>query len=371
MPDHSTTPVAASDDAIRSGSDRTGSASPSLIATINTLLRYRFLIVGIPFLVGCFVLVMRVVQGSTYIATAKVVPEGGASEASRLAGLASQFGIALPRTGDRESLEFYAELIKSEDLLRGIVTSRYHLGAEDVRDSTGSTLVELYKSSGPDEAERIRRAIITLRLNINVLMDPKANIITLVVSAKDPGLAVQLNRRILNAINTYNLQRRQSRATAERVFVEARQREALRELTDAETAMRNFLDANHQFRGSAQLTMEEARLQRRVDMRQQVYSSLSQAYEQARIEEVRNTPVITVVDRPEGSVRRNNRLLTRLLLALAPAIALAVALTFAHDYLRRQRVEDPDEYARFVEMRRRLLPGRRRRRSAAPPDRSS
>jgi uncharacterized protein involved in exopolysaccharide biosynthesis len=38
------------------------------------------------------------------------------------------------------------------------------------------------------------------------------------------------------------------------------------------------------------------RLSRQVNMRQQLYTSVTQSYEGARIEEVRNTPVITLME---------------------------------------------------------------------------
>ena len=52
------------------------------------------------------------------------------------------------------------------------------------------------------------------------------------------------------------------------------------------------------------LTLDYARLQRRVELGQQVYSTLALSYEQARIDEVRNTPLLILIDRPEGSARR-------------------------------------------------------------------
>jgi uncharacterized protein involved in exopolysaccharide biosynthesis len=333
----------------------------SAIAILNTLLRYRLLLVGIPLVVGLYVVATRLIRGSTYIATSRFVPEAGSSDASRLLGLASQFGVAIPRTGSGESLDFYAELVKSQDLLRDVVTTRFREAATAPHDTVGPTLIEIYGVAGKDLDEQVRQAVALLRLNLTVMVDDKANVVTVTTSANSPTLAVAINRRILDLINSFNLRKRQSKAAAERGFVEGRLAAAQKELNSAESALENFLEANRQFRGSPELTVQQARLQRAVDLRQQLYTSLAQAYEQARIEEVRNTPVVTVVDRPEGSARRNNRLLIRLLLALAPAVILALSLALAHDYLQRQEREDPEEYERFRQLRRGLLPrlGRR------------
>ena len=71
------------------------------------------------------------------------------------------------------------------------------------------------------------------------------------------------------------------------------------ELAFAEDSLKAFMFENRQFSNSPQLVFEEDRLQRQVSMRQDLVSAIAQAYEQARIEEVRNLPVITVIDHPE------------------------------------------------------------------------
>ena len=333
----------------------------SPMQVLNTLLRYRFLLIGLPLVVAILVLANRFIGGSAYVATSRFVPEGGSSDASRLLGLASQFGVALPKQGDRESLDFYGELVKSQDVLKDVVSSKY----SGTGGSGSRSLLDIYKIPALDSAERLRRGVAMLRLNLGVVLDPKANVVTLTINANNESLAEQINRRILDLINSYNLKKRQSRAAAERQFVEGRLATAQHELDDAEQAVRNFLESNHQYAGSPALMTEKARLERRVDLRQQIASSLSQSYEQARLEEVRNTPVVTVLDVPEGSARRNNRTLIKLMMALVPAFILALSLALAHDFLRRQRMEDPEEYERFVALRRRMIPWRGRR---ADPD---
>jgi uncharacterized protein involved in exopolysaccharide biosynthesis len=60
-----------------------------------------------------------------------------------------------------------------------------------------------------------------------------------------------------------------------------------------------------------------------------MYTTLTQAYEQARIDEVRNTPVITVVEPPESPVRPDSRRLVSWLavsLVVGVLAALAAAL---------------------------------------------
>jgi uncharacterized protein involved in exopolysaccharide biosynthesis len=66
------------------------------------------------------------------------------------------------------------------------------------------------------------------------------------------------------------------------------------------------------------------RLVNNVTLRQQIYTSVAQAYEQARIDEVRDTPVITVVEAPLLPAKPDPRPFFRMLVA-GLLIALVVA----------------------------------------------
>ena len=78
-----------------------------------------------------------------------------------------------------------------------------------------------------------------------------------------------------------------------------------------------------------QLALRDQRLLRSVDLRQQLYVNLSTSYEQARIEEFRDTPSITVVDPPRTPYSKaspKRRLIVIAAAALGLFVGLAVAL---------------------------------------------
>ena len=92
----------------------------------------------------------------------------------------------------------------------------------------------------------------------------------------------------------------------EREFVEGRLAQSMAELTDAEARYEAFLTSNRLF-DSPQLSFERDRHEREVNMLQQVVTSLRTSAEQARIEAVRNTPAITVLDPARAPVKGNGR----------------------------------------------------------------
>src|SRR2546430_10409083 len=89
------------------------------------------------------------------------------------------------------------------------------------------------------------------------------------------------------------------------------------ELRRAEEAVKTFYERNRGWQQAPELVFEEARLRRQVNIGQEVYLTLKREYETARIEEVNDTPVITVIDTAVPPERRTS-----------PQRALPVILAF-------------------------------------------
>ena len=90
---------------------------------------------------------------------------------------------------------------------------------------------------------------------------------------------------------------------------------------------------------------------RRFKLSRALYTSLAQAHEQARITEVRNTPVITVVERPEVPVMADPRgRLMKLILGVILGGMLGVFLAFMQEYLSRARAEEDDDYQELTHL---------------------
>jgi uncharacterized protein involved in exopolysaccharide biosynthesis len=203
-----------------------------------------------------------------------------------------------------------------------------------------------------------------LESDINATTDIATNIITLTVKATTPVLAVAINRRVLQLADEYNVQRRRSQARMEREFVEARATEARGSLEAAERALEQFLKENRTFASSPQLAFQHQRLQRRVELQQQLYLSLSQSYEQARIEEVRDMPVLSVVTPPETVVEpQASSVLGRAFVAFMLGLILAIVIAFLRAAFARLRAENSPEYETFRRLRNSMTPAPFRRTS--------
>src|SRR5688500_3869532 len=96
----------------------------SIIAFVNVLLRYRYLIVGVPLVLTALVTALVLRQPVRFTASTRFVPQGFDVNAN-VSGLAAQFGLRMGGANPSESPAFYAELLHSRQILAEAVLTRY------------------------------------------------------------------------------------------------------------------------------------------------------------------------------------------------------------------------------------------------------
>jgi uncharacterized protein involved in exopolysaccharide biosynthesis len=235
-------------------------------------------------------------------------------------------------------------------VLEGVVDTRYTFTWKG-EDMSGD-LVELLDSPGRTPALRREAAIKRLSDLIDVSTSLKTGMVTLEVTMRYPELARSIAARFLELLNTYNLKVRQSQASAERQFTEQRVKEIQEDLRAAEDRQQAFLQRNRDFRNSPELSFQHDRLAREVAMQQQVYTTMVQAYEQAKIDEVRDTPVITVVEQPEAPVRGDPKgTVRKTILGAILGGFLAAMFAFWGEFLKSPQLAGQSELEEFLQLR--------------------
>jgi hypothetical protein len=192
---------------------------------------------------------------------------------------------------------------------------------------------------------RSARDLRRLRNALGVTTDARTNIVRLEVQAEDPTLAANIAHEFVRDVNDFNGNQRRSQAHERRRFVEEQTTEAQGQLADAEGTLRNFYSANRQFRESPELTYREAQLRRQVDIAQELYLNLRRELEAARIQEVNDAPVLTVIDSAVPSSKRsfpNRRLfvIVGVFLGMVFGVLACVGVDYWQDLMRMQ---DPTE----------------------------
>jgi uncharacterized protein involved in exopolysaccharide biosynthesis len=322
----------------------------SLVGLMTPILRHRDLIARVMAVVFLGVVLVAVLRPRSYSGTASFMPQSRRMPSS-LAGLAGQFGFALPLDEPTQSPAFYVDLVTSREILGAVVDSQYTVPTDS--GPSRLTLVQVFRSRGRDEAQRRYAAIKRLRRLVTVSAVQRTGVVALSVEARYPSLAAQVTSRILEELNRFNLSTRQTRAAAERRFTEQRLQDVQAELRGAEDQLQRFLQRNRDYRNSPVLVFEQERLAREVSMKQQLYTTLAQAVEQAKIDEVRDTPVITIIERPEIPVRPDSRgLIKKGIVAVIIGGIIGVLLAFTREVARNTAADDSQEGAQFVKLKR-------------------
>jgi uncharacterized protein involved in exopolysaccharide biosynthesis len=324
----------------------------SLLAVANVLLRYRGLIVGTALVLALLVTIVTFLVPRTYTSHSTLTPQARRTP-SMISGLAAQFGLALPTADGGQSPAFYADLLTAHEVLGAVVDTRFQYPTDT--GTVRGTLVDIYHPRETRPALRRDDAIRQLSKDVNAITVQKTGVIELSVTERNPVLAQLVSRRLIELLNQFNLQTRQSQAGAERRFTEQRLAEVRLDLREAEDRLQQFLQRNRDYRNSPELNFQRERLQ------QQLFTTLAQSYEQAKIEEVRDTPVITVVESPEVPVRPDPRgVLRNGILSLLLGTLLGICLAIGRAYAVNARSLRHSEATEFDRLRREALADLRR-----------
>jgi hypothetical protein len=295
-----------------------------------------------------------------YVASATFIPQ--ASETTISGGLAlaaSQFGIQLPTTGGTWGPPIYVELLQSQALLEPIALDTLEVAEEGGRRVA---LMNLLKVPGLPPAQRTERAVKMLRKIVAASEDKRLNGVKLTVTTLWPSVSLALAERLVRGVNQFNLETRKSQAAAERQFVEVQAAEAERALREAEDRLQSFLQRNRSVTGSPELMFAQDRLQREVGLRQAVYTSLMQRKEEARIREVRDTPVITVLENPRlPATGEPRRTVMKGVLGAFAAAMIGILVAFVREGMAEARRGQSGPLRGFVRLLDEAAPGLVRR----------
>lgn len=235
-----------------------------------------------------------IAKPKVYTSSAAFLPQGNDPARSGLASLAGQFGVNLPAGNQGLTPDFYVRLLRSRRLLGQVARDTFAIPEE----GRPRAFVDLFGISGATAAERESRAVLLLLRMVSVSAAKATGLVELSVSTKWPSVSRSMIQSLIDGVNAFNQQARQEQARLEREFVEGRLRVVGGDLRAAEDQLQQFLLTNRQAGFTPVLMFERERLQRVVTMKQGLYMALAQSREESRLREVRDTPVITIVEPP-------------------------------------------------------------------------
>lgn len=323
-----------------------GSTEIPLPWILAILLRHRWVVVAFGAVGVTIAFAVSMLNAPVYAASFSFI-QRSAQDQTRggLASIAGQLGLPMGALGGTsQSPELYANLLKGRELLAKLAADTITVGEIGRRPVPVADFLGIKEAN---EAIRRERTIGALRDGVvsSSVASRTTGAVNVIVRTKSPRASLAIAIGLLDALNDYNRVTRQTQASEERRFAEARLAEARVALRTVEDALQGFLQRNRQF-ASPQLTFEQDRLQREVNLQQQIVTGLAQQFEDARIREVRDMPVIMVLEHPVLPALPEPRHRLRLLAMLGGLSGfLGTAWVLAREgWHRRRAIADDPSY---------------------------
>ena len=318
--------------------------APSLSDVILILARHSKILFIIPMLF-CTLMIVYVsfFVDPIYTSTSKIMSSSSGGGLSQAAGLAAQFGIPLS-TGKTETKWVYPEIIKSRTLARLVLKRNFNTRESEKK----RTLIQILTSTNSKPKLKFETLEI-LAVNkflkmINISEDKKTSILTLSINASEPRLAARINKAVIEELDTHQRKYNKAKTSDAKKFIVERIIDIEKELIASEEDLKTFMDRNRRIENSPALQLEQQRLEREVTVLIGVFTTLKQQLETTKIEEVKDSDYVIILDPPEIPMQRSKPNKKRMvLLALFLGLGIGVASGLLLEYLGNNKKEEKDK----------------------------
>jgi uncharacterized protein involved in exopolysaccharide biosynthesis len=221
-----------------------------------------------------------------------------ASGGGGLSDLAAMAGVNVG--GEVSVVRLYPTILKSESVLKTVIYTKYQ--TKEYPDSVNLIQYWKIKEKNPDRDYEV--ALLTLRKLLDIAMDAKTAVLTMSIETEEPQLSADILNTTIRASDKFIRTKRNTNALEQRKWIEARLVEVKEDLSKAENTLKDFREKNRVVSGSPQLLLDQERLIREVQINSTMYAELKKQYELVKIEEIRTTPIINVLDYGRAAARK-------------------------------------------------------------------
>jgi uncharacterized protein involved in exopolysaccharide biosynthesis len=329
----------------------TGRDGEGLLITLSNIFeitwKYRMKILRAVIIFTVLAIIVSFIMPKSYVAETTIMPDidmiNLASKLGNLADLASAAGL---NTGITSPSELNPDIITSETILRRVIHYKYKTEKYD----SLVNLIQYWKFDDPDENLNFEKCVDKMQNKVmSVSVDKKTQMLTLDVETHEAQLSADIANRITMELDDFQRNFRKTNASAQRKFLEGRLDEVKQDLNKSEDNLKDFQEKNRRVEQSPQLMLEQGRLQRAIDLNSALFIELEKQYELAKLDEIRNTPVVQVLDPARTPAEKSSP--KRALIAILAALASLIFVPMYY-YLRDfidQHPDDP-EIERFLSL---------------------
>ena len=256
-----------------------------------------------------------------------------------LGGFAALAGATL-NTGYQLTPARMVELLKSRAVLAGVGKSR--IGGDRGETVIDRLLGETYTRA--DEEEISRRLARLLAVSTN----KETGTVIVAVRHRDSLLARVVASRIVDSASQIFVRTSKAQAQQQRIAQEGRVEAARAQLSRAEERRREFNFANRAVPGFSAASVERERVNREVEIAEQVYLQAATDREAAYARELEATPTVVVQDPlPPVLPKVRKRLALKTVIAGAASFTALCILFVIFDITRRRLAKKDSESDRF------------------------
>ena len=172
------------------------------------------------------------------------------------------------------------------------------------RSSDNATVVPTQQQAPVRLTKNQNDAIKGLQSRILANVDDQNGMISISAEFPDPVLAAQLVEKTVHYLTSYITEYRLEKVRKNLDFIQEQHAKAKKEFVNAQETLADFRDRNKNI-VSARVQSEEDRLQAQYNLAFNVYNSLSQQLEQAKIKVQEETPVFKVLNPVQVPVEKS------------------------------------------------------------------
>jgi uncharacterized protein involved in exopolysaccharide biosynthesis len=306
----------------------------SLSDILLTMAEQLKVIVLVPFITVFFTFTyVQFIQQPIYESHSTILLPKSNAGLGGLAGLASQFGVNVPSgiSADLSSPSLFPELIKSRTFAERILDKPFY--SKEFNKELSLLAIFTYGDGPPEFGidTLIQNAMGALRGMISFKNEGSFSVLT--VKAGDPYFARNLNKVVLDELQSLNRYFKSQHLNEKTAYIKNRIESVGNSLKESEQTLKIFREQNRQISSPA-LQLELEHLNRDVEIQKGIYLTLKQQQELTKIEEVEKATIVQVLDEPQVPLSASNKksLKLSILLAGVLGVGLGIVLGFIRSY---------------------------------------
>ena len=266
--------------------------------------------------------------------------EESSSTLSNFQGMASSFGINL---GNNNQSFYIPDIIHSRLLKTKLIYHKWkspkfndsvnlinywHIDDQSRNFLNPLNIINIFFKSKSDDDFLVfeQKALLKLSERIFVKTD-KNGLIVVNVFMEDPQISAEIANYIYEAVIQITQSNYNKTAKMNLEFIQKRQNEVSKSLSSSENNLKEFRVQNRQISDSPILQLELERLMREVEIQTQVFITLQQQFELAKIEEVKEKPSVIVLDKAFPSIYKDSPK-RKLIVSVAFIIGIIISIVY-------------------------------------------